>query len=97
MPSQQTFEEYQNENLDTCYLEKYPPAKDLRVTNGHACVLRSVCNKIKWPEDFRRTEDSDFNRMVYEDASIKHKAIVFANLIEYRMHFTTDPNYKGCH
>ncbi|MBM3193646.1 MAG: glycosyltransferase family 2 protein [Chlamydiae bacterium] len=87
-PPGSVFKEYNEENLDCCYLEKYP--YNPRVTNGHVCFLKSACGHIKWPENFFKTEDSDFNRMVYQDKSIKYKAIVYADLIEYRQYLSAN-------
>ncbi len=77
---------YQLQDLEAFYyLGKYPPEDgSIVVHNACVCFLRHACEKIRWPEHFLRTEDTEFNVMVYEQPNIKNKVVLTANLIHYR-------------
>ena len=91
IPTKKDFVHHTIENLTACYFEAYPPGSSINFHNACACMLRHVCEAIKWQEHFLRTEDTEFNVIVYEDPSIRYKALVWADLIQYRIELTTAP------
>jgi glycosyltransferase involved in cell wall biosynthesis len=89
IPPQKEFVNHPIEDFKACYFETYPPGDLINFHNACACMLRPVCDAIKWPEHFLRTEDTEFNLAVYNDPSIKYKALLWADFIQYRLQLST--------
>jgi glycosyltransferase involved in cell wall biosynthesis len=89
IPSQQEFVDRPIKKLKARYFEAYPPVSSINFHNACVCMLRHVVEAIKWPEHFLRTEDTEFNQAVYNDPSIKYKALVWGDFIKYRIELST--------
>lgn len=89
IPPEINFVPYDQDHLTAKYLTTYSTAEMFAIHNAYSCALRSVCEKVKWPEHFNRSEDTEFNQFVYKDPSIVHKAILFADFVKYRFNLST--------
>lgn len=58
------------------------------IHNGNIAITRTLFDQIKWPEEFSRSEDTDFNINVYE--KVQYKALLTLPLISYRQFLSTD-------
>ena len=58
------------------------------IHNGNIALTRNLFDQIKWPEEFSRAEDTDFNINVYK--KVQYKALLTLPLISYRQFLSTD-------
>lgn len=62
------------------------------VTNGNVVVIRTVAQKVQWPEYRHVGEDQAFNRAVYTQT--KRTVVTRLPLITYRRQFSTFPSVR---